>query len=451
MDRDYDVIVVGAGPGGEVCAGKLGNAGKHVAIVESERVGGECAFWACIPSKLLLRSEQSLAESKRVPGSKAGVTGSLSFPQAAAWRNDTVDNYDDAGHLPWLRDNQVDLIRGEAKLETPGVVQVGDRSYTCSTVVIATGSEPTIPDIDGLKGGRFWTSREATSASNVPKRLAILGSGAVGVEIGQVFVRYGSKVTLIESGPHIMPREEPAIAKIMSEVLREDGVNIVAGKKTTSIRFRGGGVAVSLDDGNTVEADELLVATGRHARLKAINSTSLGITIEKNFIKVDANCRAAENIYAIGDVTGVALFTHVAKYQGWIAAADILGKPEQARYDAVPRAIFTDPEIGAVGLTEAQAAEQKMHYTTAEVNLTSTARSRLFFDQPVNGHVKFVVDKDRQAIIGASVIGPCAAEMIGWATVAIQSGVRVSALRHVINPFPTFSEAFFYTLEAVTF
>jgi pyruvate/2-oxoglutarate dehydrogenase complex dihydrolipoamide dehydrogenase (E3) component len=449
VDRDYEVIVIGAGPGGEVCAAELGKAGTRVAIVESERVGGECSFWACVPSKALLRSEQPYTESKRVPGSKAGVTGSLSFAQAAAWRTESVDHYDDASHLPFLRENRVDLIRGEAKVDTPGVVVVKDRPYTCDTIVIATGSDAKVPNIDGLDGGRFWTSREATSADAVPRRLAVIGAGAVGVELGQFFARYGSKVTIIEPGPHVLPREEPVIAQFMSEALKADGVDIILGAHAKSVRRTDRGVTVSFDDRPDLEADEVLVATGREPRLKTFNTQALGVKLERGFIHVDTFCRAAENIYAVGDVTGVALFTHVAKYQGRIAASAILGKPEPARYDAVPRCLFTDPEIGATGLTEAQAAEQKLNYTIADVDLSIATRSNLFYEEPVKGHVKFVVDKDKQTLIGASVIGPEAGEMIGWATMAIQSGARIGALRHIIHPFPTFSETFFYALDAI--
>jgi pyruvate/2-oxoglutarate dehydrogenase complex dihydrolipoamide dehydrogenase (E3) component len=449
VDRDYEVIVIGAGPGGEVCAAELGNGGKRVAIVESERVGGECGFWACVPSKALLRSEQPYTESKRVPGSKAGVTGSLSFAQAAAWRTESVDNYDDTSHLPFLRDNHVDLIRGEAKVETPGVVVVKNRPYSCDTIVIATGSDAKVPNIEGLHGGRFWTSREATSANAVPRRLAVIGAGAVGVELGQFFARYGSSVTIVEPGPHVLPREEPVIAQFMAEALKADGIDISLGAHAKSVRWTDRGVTVSFDGRPDLEADELLVATGRQPRLKTFNTQALGITIERGFIHTDMLCRAAENVYAIGDVTGVALFTHVAKYQGRIAASAILGKPEPARYYAVPRVLFTDPEISATGFTEAQAAERKLNYTIADVDLSVVARSNLFYGDQVKGHVKFIVDKDKQTLVGASVVGPEAGEMIGWATMAIQSGVRIGALRHIIHPFPTFSETFFYALDAI--
>src|SRR5579872_58851 len=449
MDNHYDVIVIGAGPGGEVCAAQLGKAGKRVAIIESELVGGECAFWACVPSKVLLRSEDPYKESQRVPGSSSAVHGEPSFAQAAAWRDDSVSCYDDTEHLPFLRDNNVELIRGEAKVEQRGVVRVGSESFRYTTLVIATGSDPLMPPIPGLQDGRAWTPRDGTAVKRLPKRLAILGAGPVGVELGQFFARYGSAVTLIEPGEHVLAREEREVGVFMHDMLAADGITLLTGKCANKVEWLSSGVRVSFGDSGPLEADELLVAAGRVGRSKNFDALALGMTLHKGSICVDEQCRAGEDVYAIGDVNGVALFTHVAKYQGRLAADAILGKDTRARYDAVPRCTFTDPEIGSTGMTEHQAQDQKIDYVTAKVDLTSAARGYLYYRDPARGFVKVVADKQARTLLGATIVGPMASEMVGIASTAIQAKLRVDDLLQIIQPFPTFSEAFFYALQAL--
>lgn len=449
MDTPYDIIVIGAGPGGEVCAAQLGKAGKRVAIIESERVGGECAFWACVPSKVLLRSEEPYNASRRVPGSKSAVTGKPSFDEAARWRTESVSDYDDTEHLPFLRDNNVTLIRGEARVEERGVVRVGDQQFRYGTLVIATGSDPHMPPLDGLQNGRAWTPREATAARTIPPRLAILGAGAVGVELGQFFARYGSRVTIIEPGPHVLAREEPEVATLMNDVLKADGIAVHSGKAATQVTWGTAGVTITLTDGARVDADELLIAAGRVGRSQNFDAAALGMALHQGAICVDDQCRAAADVYAVGDVNGIAMFTHVAKYQGRVAADAILGKDTRARYDAVPRATFTDPEIGSTGITAQQARAQKLDFTTAQVELASAARASLYYDQTAAGFIKLIADKQQRVLVGATIVGPQASEMIGIASTAIAHKVPVDDLLQIIQPFPTFSEAFFYALQAI--
>lgn len=449
MDSSYDVIVVGAGPAGEVCAAQLGDAGRRVAIVESERVGGECAFWACVPSKVLLRSEEPANAARRVPGSDAAVSGSTSFARAAAWRDESVSNYDDTDHLPFLRDHHVALIRGEARVDEPGSVRVGEHRFGCKTLVIATGSDPSIPDVPGLRGGKAWTPREATAAKTVPGRLAVLGAGPVGVELGQVFARYGSKVTLIEPGPAILSREEPETRALMATTLAAERVEVLTEHQARSVAFRNDGVSITMDDQRTIEADVLLIAAGRVARSANFDAGALGMQLRKGAIVVDNRCRAADNVYAIGDVNGISPFTHVAKYQGRVAADAILGKSTRARYDAVPRCTFTDPEIASTGLTEHQARERNAGCKVAKVDLTSAARASLYFDKEAPGFIKLVADAATHALVGATIMGPMASEMIGIASAAINQRTSVEDLLQTIQPFPTFSEAFFYALQAI--
>jgi dihydrolipoamide dehydrogenase len=449
LDQNYEVIVIGAGPGGEVCAAQLGKAGKRVAIIERERVGGECAFWACVPSKVLLRSQQPSFESRQVPGSKAALGGEASFAEAAAWRTETVGNYDDSGQVPFLRDSNVTLIRGQAQIEEPGVVRVGEQVLKTEATVIATGSQPAIPPIDGLQGDRYWTSREATAAGQAPKRLLILGGGAVGVELAQVFARYGTKVTVIEPAPQLLAKEEPGVAKLLAAALEKDGVSLKLAKSVQKIEWGNTCVMATLGGGEQIETDEMLVATGRSPRTAGLNAQALGLKLNKNAIAVDKQCRAGDRVYAIGDVTGVAMFTHVAKYQGRIAADSILGKAAEAQYEAVPRCIFTDPEVGAVGKTQAELREANVDYALAEVELTSAARGSLYYDNPVSGSVGLIADKTQRTLLGAYIVGPMASEMIGAASVAIRNKIPVPALLDVMQPFPTFSEAFFNALQAL--
>jgi len=447
--KEFDVIVVGAGPGGEACAGDLGEAGKRVAIVERERVGGECAFWACAPSKILLRSEEPYAHSTRVPGSREAVTGKPSFAHAAAWRTESVSAYDDSEHVPFLRDRGVRLFRGTAEVKQRGGVLIDGESYACGTIVIATGSEPSIPKIDGLDRDRCWTSREATAAGDVPRRLAILGAGAVGMELGQVFARYGSQVTIIDAQPQAVPTEEPGAAKTLTEALQADGVEFRLGTKARRVDMSGPELTIGLERGDPVKADKLLIASGRVGRLGWVDARALGLKVHASSIVVDQQCRAAEGVFAVGDVTGVAMFTHVAKYQGHVAAAAILGKEARASYDAVPRAVFTDPELGAVGKTAAQAREANIDCAVAETPLTSAARANLYFEKPVAGSIVLVADKARKVLVGASITSPMATEMLGMASTAIKSQTPIATLLDLVQPFPTFSEAFLEALRAL--
>lgn len=449
MDPFYDAIVIGAGPAGEVCAGRLGDAGKRVAIVESERVGGECAFWACIPSKTLLRSAEPYADAKRVPGSCQAVGGRLSFDAAAAWRNENVSDYDDTEHVPWLSQHHVELIRGEAHVEQRDAVRVGEKVYRCEALVIATGSTAHVPDIQGLTDGRYWTSREATSAQTVPRRLLIVGAGAVGVEMGQVFARYGSEVTLVEPGAQILAHEEPEVADVLAKGLQREKLTIKTGTSATKVVWSGALATVQLSNGETIEADAVLVATGRTPRTDLVAAEVIGLRLNHGAIQVDDRCRATQGVYAIGDVNGIAQFTHVAKYQGRIAADTILGREAKARYDAVPRCTFTDPEIASTGVSERQARERNIACAVGSVPYTSCARANVYFETPAEGLIKLVADKQRRMLIGAAIAGPLASEMIGIASAAILSRTTVDELLQVIQPFPTLSEAFFYALEAI--
>ncbi len=448
-DHDFEAIVIGAGSGGVACATGLAQGGmRRVAIIERERVGGECAYWACVPSKVLLRSEQALADAKRVPGSRPHNEVRPNFARAAAWRTAMVDQYDDADHASKLAEAHAQLLRGTAHIEGPGIVSVDGDQYRTKNIIIATGSTDEIPDIDGLQQGPYWLSRDATAAGEVPKRLVILGGGAVGIELGQMFARYGSEIVLIEAASHILSNESAGIAEIMSDVLKKDGVEICVGEKAVSATFENNAVNVQLDNGRSVSGAKLLVAAGRRARTADLGLENIGIKLDdRGNIPIDATCRAAPDVYAVGDVTGKSMFTHTAKYQSRIAVAAMFQHDCRASYEAVPRCIFADPEIAAVGATLEQARGAGIDTICARVTFDEITRPAIYFEDGAVGAIELVCDRTKERLIGGWIVGPMASEMTAFMCMAIQGDIAIDALLKVVQPYPTFSEAFYVAVD----
>ena len=427
----YDAFVIGAGPAGTVCAGELADGGMKVGIAERERVGGECSFWACIPSKTLLRPGEALKGAQDAPGAREAVSGDADPGSALAWRDFQVSDYDDEGspsHAPWLRDKGIDLVREDVELEGPGKIRAGDRVIKAERVVLATGSDPVIPPVDGIADVDYWTNREATGMKEVPERAIVLGGGPVGVELAQALRRFGASVAIVE-GKRLLAREGEGASEAIQKSLEAEGIELHLGVHAKQIAKRADGVAVTLDDGTELHADRLVVATGRKPRAD---------------VNVDERLRVGDGLWAIGDVTGVALFTHVGKYQARIAARDMLGQDARADYRALPRVTFCDPQVAGAGLTEGQARDHGIEIATGTVDIRSVARTstytRAYAD--LNGFLTLIADKARKVLVGAYAVGPEAGEWLQQATLAIRAEVRLDVLRDTIQPFPTFSEAF---------
>jgi pyruvate/2-oxoglutarate dehydrogenase complex dihydrolipoamide dehydrogenase (E3) component len=450
-DRNVDVVIIGGGPAGEVCAGRLADGGLEVALVEQHLVGGECSYYGCMPSKAILRPGQVVAEARRVPGAAEAVVGELDVDRVFERRDEVVHDLDDSAQLPWLQDRGIELVRGHGRLTGERSVQVGDETLVASrAVVIATGTEAAIPPIPGLREADPWTNRKAVNSHEAPESLVVLGGGTVGVELADAFASFGSKVTVIEAGPRVLAREEPFAGEEVCAAFAEAGVLVRADTRATAVRRADGKVTVELDDGSSVTADQILVAVGRRTLSADLGVEALGVEAGKP-IEVDDTLRVPGHdwLYVIGDANGRILLTHMGKYQGRIVADRILGREMPLRSDGPlsPRVTFTEPQVAAVGHTLASAQEAGIDARAVDVPTGGNAGGS-FIGKGAPGTARIVVDEQRRVIVGATFTGVEVAEALHAATIAVIGEVPLDDLWHAVPCFPTRSELWLKLLEA---
>ncbi|MFI1044728.1 dihydrolipoyl dehydrogenase family protein [Streptomyces griseoruber] len=442
MDEQVDVVVVGLGPGGEHVAGTLAEAGLDVVGVEAELVGGECPYWGCVPSKMMIRAANLVAEACRTPAlaGPAAVTPDWSRV-ADRIRREATDDWNDQVAAERLEGKGGRLVRGTGRLAGERRVTVGDRTFEARRgVVLATGGRPRIPSVPGLAGTPYWTNRDAMAAKELPASMIVLGGGAVGVEVAQVFARFGCRVTVLEGQERLLSHEEPEAGELAAKALRADGVTVLTGVRARQIVYGEAGFGVHVEN-EVLRAERLLVAAGRYADLGALGVRTVGLDPAAAAVPTDGRMRAADGLWAVGDLTGRGAFTHVSMYQAQIAVRDILGEPgPEADYRALPRVTFTDPEIAAVGLTERQARERGLRVRTSVTGLSASTRGWIH-GPGGEGFLKLVEDADRGVLVGATSAGPAGGELLYGLNVAVHAEVPVERLRHMIYTYPTFHRA----------
>ncbi len=437
---ETDVIVIGMGPAGETVGGNLAEAGLHVTGIEGGLVGGECPYWGCVPSKMMIRAAGLLADAKRVNDLAGTATATPDWgPVAQRIRDQATDNWDDTVAVDRFVGKGGHFVRGYATITAPGTVEVAGTTYVASKgVVIATGTLAAVPPIPGLADTPFWTNHDIVEAKELPESLVVLGGGAIGSELAQVMTRFGVKVSIIEGMDRLLPRNEPEAGDVLAEVFEAEGISVHTGQFANDISFGDDTFTVSMPDGTQITGEKLLVATGRRTFLKELGVSAFGVDDSAPYLSVDGSQRVTDGLWAVGDIAGDGLFTHLATRQGEVAANDILGLPvEPLNLDALSAVTFTDPEVGAVGLTEAEARDQGLDVAIGFKPVGHTARGWLHATGN-EGFIKLVVDKDKNVLVGATSMGPVGGEVLGLLSLAVHAKVSISTLRSMIYAYPTF-------------